>query len=241
MKYTTSPFKYIFLIINFLVSFYSHAIDSIALESRANSSIEELYHTLGTIPSTSIAERIDWISSKYLGTIYELGALGEGAKARYDQFPKYRLDAFDCDTYVNTILSLALATSLPSFQQCIKLMRYKNGTVSYINRNHFTDLDWNINNQQRGLLKDITLDIKDKQKHPVALNAVALIDKPNWYAFKTLSTIRVKTENKTQEELLLAELKNKGTNLKALKVKIPYLPLTTLFPNISTAGSFIPI
>jgi hypothetical protein len=229
MKYTLTPLKYLVFIAYFIVSIDCYAIDSPALEKQANASIKELYHTLNGMPNTSMAERINWISNHFAGKVYELGALGEGPKARYDQFPQYRVDAFDCDTFVNTVLSLALADSLESFQQCIKHTRYKDGNITYINRNHFTSIDWNKNNEQRGVLKDITLNIKDKNKQSVAVYAETLINKPAWYAHHDLSAIRVQNKNKEQQEQLLAELKKKGSHLEVTQSKLPYLPFTALF------------
>ncbi|WP_392536368.1 N-acetylmuramoyl-L-alanine amidase-like domain-containing protein [Legionella sp. 227] len=230
MKCTLTPLKHLIFVTCFLISFLSYAFDSNTTEKQANSSIEELYHRLRSMPNTSMPDRIDWFSSQFLGIPYLLGSLGEGPKARYDQFPKYRVDSFDCDTYVNTVLSLALANSLTSFQQCIKNMRYKNGLVSYLQRNHFQGLDWNQNNQQSGLLKDITLTIKDKNNQPVAQIAEAVINKPNWYAYKTVETIRLEDADKGKEEARLEELKKKGARLEVTSEKVPYLPFTALFP-----------
>jgi len=229
MKNTLAPLKYLLFTTCFIISFFSYAVDSIALEQQANTAIKELYHTLNTMPSTSMAERINWISNHFSGSVYELGSLGEGPEARYDQFPQYRVDAFDCDTYVNTVLSLALADSLESFKQCQNHNRYKDGKATYINRNHFMSLDWNITNQKRGILKDITLDIKNEKNQPVAEYAVALIDKPSWYQHKALSTIRLQKENKSKQQKLLDELKEEGGHLTATTAKIPYLPFTALF------------
>jgi hypothetical protein len=229
MKYTLTPLKYLFLAC-FFFSFPSQALNSSAAEKKANSAIKALYHRLNSMPNTSMQERIDWISGQFLGVHYVLGSLGEGPKAQYDQFPQYRIDAFDCDTYVNTVLSIALANSVTSFQQRIKNVRYKNGIVSYLQRNHFTGLDWNQNNQQSGILKDITMSIKNRQNHSVAQLANAVIDKPSWYAHKTLATIRLERPEKTIEEERLAELKLKGTQLNVEPETVPYLPFTVLFP-----------
>ncbi|BCA96713.1 hypothetical protein TUM19329_30740 [Legionella antarctica] len=229
MKYTTAPLNYLFFIACFISSFFCHAVDSSALEEQATSTINELYHTLNSMPNTSMAERINWISNQFSGTVYELGSLGEGSKARYDQFPQYRVDAFDCDTYVNTVISLALANSVDSFKQCLKYTRYKDGRKAYINRNHFTSIDWNKNNQRRGVLKDITVSIKDQNNRSVALVSEALINKPDWYAHKTLSTVRLKNDNKIKQQELLNELKTKGSRLETMNSKIPYIPLTALF------------
>lgn len=239
MKYIRTPLKLLFFIIYFISSFLSYAFNSSALEEQANASINELYHTLDTMPNTSMTDRIDWFSGYFKEKPYILGSLGEGPTARYDQYPKYRVDGFDCDTYVNTVLALALANSLDSFQQCLKYNRYHNGKISYINRNHFTSVDWNKNNQQRGLLKDITPNIKDQHNHNVVVYAKALINKPNWYAHKNITTIRLQKENKEVQEKHLVELKAKGTRLKAVTSEIPYIPLTTLFSKDNKANLYL--
>lgn len=231
MKLTCTPLKKLVVVSSFLTCFPSYALDANATEKEADSSIEKLYHKLDNMPNSSISERIDWISKQFLGKPYVLGSLGEGANARHDQFPKYRVDAFDCDTYVNTVVSIALANSLPVFQQCINHMRYSNGDVSYLKRAHFTGIDWNEYHQNEGLFKDITLEIKDKNNLPVAQIATALIEKPNWYAHKAITSIRLQNEDKTKQDELLAELKSEGSKLKTASEKIPYLPLTALFPN----------
>ncbi len=239
MKNTITPLKHLFFIASFIASFMSHAFDPTSIEEQANTSIHELYHTLNAMPNTSMAERIDWISAQFKGKTYVLGSLGEGPKAQFDQFPRYRVDGFDCDTYVTTVLSLALADSLKSFQQCLKLVRYDNGQVTYLHRNHFTSIDFNKNNQQRGILKDITLDIKDQQNKTVALFANALIDKSGWYAHKTSSTIRLQNASKEEEEKRLRELKIQGNSFKITPSKIPYIPLTALFSDKNKANTHL--
>jgi hypothetical protein len=230
MKYMFTPLKNLALIGCFIGSITSHAFNSDTTQKQANVLIEKLYHKLNHMPNNSMPKRIGWISKQFLGTPYVLGSLGEGPHARYDQFPQYRVDAFDCDTYVNTIISLALANSLPSFQQRMKQMRYHHGTVSYIQRMHFTGLDWNQEHQQAGIFKDITLSITDKNRRPVAQFALATIEKPNWYAHKNVDTIRLQNSDKTKENLRLTELKAKGAQLTVAIEKVPYLPLTALFP-----------
>ncbi|MCW8386455.1 DUF1460 domain-containing protein [Fluoribacter dumoffii] len=239
MKCTLTPFKHLAFITCFLISYLSYAFDSIATEKQANSSIEELYHRVSSMPNNSMADRIDWFSSQFLGVPYLLGSLGEGPKARYDQFPKYRVDAFDCDTYVNTVLSLAVANSLSSFQHCIKNLRYKEGAVSYLQRNHFTGLDWNLNNQKNGILKDITLTIKDKKNQPVAQIADAVINKPNWYAYKTVETIRLVNADTVNKDERLQELKKKAAALQVTSEKVPYLPFSALFIEKDTPNMYL--
>lgn len=212
-----------------LTSLLGYAFDSGAIEAQANQTINALYHTANTQPLSSTAKRIEWFSAQFKEKPYLLGALGEGPNARYDQFPRYRMDAFDCDTFVTTVLSLVQGDSLDSFKHNLNHIRYKNGKVSYVSRNHFTSLDWNQNNQKRGLLKDITLNIKDKNNKPVALFANTMINKSNWYAHRTASTIRLQEANQTEQLKRLSELKAKGRLLGSTPSKIAYIPLTALF------------
>jgi hypothetical protein len=230
MNHLITPLKNVFLILYFSICISAYAFNSSATEQQANVVIKELYHKLHHMPNTSMTQRIDWISKQFLDVPYLLGSLGEGSKALYDQFPQYRVDHFDCDTYVNTVIALSLANSLPSFQQCMNQLRYQDGKVSYIQRRHFTGLDWNKEHQQAGLFKDITLSITNKNHQTIAKFARATIEKPNWYARKNLETIRLQQANKAKQEARLAELKAKGAKLTVATEKVPYLPLTALFP-----------
>lgn len=239
MKHTQFPLICFLFFSWSLLSVSSYAIDSKALEEQANTTIKELYHRLDSKPITSMTERIDWFSQYFLNSNYILGSLGEGPGARYDQFPQYRVDGFDCETYVTTILSLATANSLNSFQHCLKYTRYHNGNMSYINRNHITSIDWNKNNQIRGLLKDITLTIKDQHNHPVAVFASTLINKPQWYAHKTIDTIRLQQDDSEQQKKRLAELKEKGSHLKSSVSRTPYLPFSALFSKDNTPNLYL--
>ena len=229
MKFTVLHFKNIFTGFCLIGCCTAFASDSLSCELKAYAQIEKLYHTLGTMPNRSITDRLDWISQQFMGRPYLLGALGEGEKGRYDQYPRYRVDAFDCETYVDTVLALALANSASTFTQCINSIRYKDGKVSYINRNHFTSIDWNINNQKMNRLKDITLTIHDQQNKPVAVYAEALINKPNWYARKNNSSIRLEKAQKGIAAQRLSELVSKGKKLPSAISKIAYIPLRALF------------
>ena len=212
-----------------LYSLTVFCINSDAIEKQAMISIDRLYHSQNLPSNASITERINWFSEQFKGRPYVLGSLGEGSKAIYDQFPRYRVDAFDCDTFVNTVLALALSNSFSSFEGCLHHLRYYQGQISYINRNHFMSLDWNQHNQALGILKDITSDIKDANNQPIALVAEALIDKPGWYSYKTIKTIRLQVPNTREQQNRLVALKNKAKHLPVTATKIPYLPLSVLF------------
>ncbi len=108
-----------------------------------NHAINTLYEHLQHIPLSNITARITYISKQFLGKPYALGALGEGSQGYFDQAPLYRTDAFDCETYVDTVLALAFADNLSTFKQYIQKIRYRDGHIAFVDRNHFTCLDWN--------------------------------------------------------------------------------------------------
>lgn len=125
-------------------------------------------------------ERLILYSEKSLGTPYKLGPLGEGPKGKFDRDPLMRFDAFDCTTFVETTMALALARNLKKAKKILQKIRYKEGYISYETRNHFTEADWIPNNIEAGFIKDATADVgKEHVKYQVKI-----IHKNTWYENK---------------------------------------------------------
>lgn len=198
-------------------------------QEQAQVIIKKLYNNLAKTPKLTMAERLETISDRFMNHPYRLGALGEGEDAPYDQSPLYRTDSFDCETFVDTVLAIALSNNVDEFKQCIRKVRYWQGQAKFTTRNHFTDLDWNKNNQQQRYLNDITLDLKDAHNQPVALIATAIIDKPSWYRHLTTANIKLHHPNPGEQKQRLLELQQQGSQLPVTESTIPYIPLTTLF------------
>jgi hypothetical protein len=196
---------------------------------QSDENVRKLYQSLNDHSYSDMAARLNFISSQFLGKPYVLGSLGEGPSGRYDQSPLYRFDGFDCETYVDTVLAIALANDNSSFQQCIKNIRYWNAQVDFLTRNHFMSLDWNPNNQQQGFIADITTSFKNQKNESIAKMAVTLIDKPSWYQHFNLKAIKLSESNGEEKALRLAELKAKGRKLPIREAQIPYLPFDALF------------
>jgi len=215
------------------------SLPSLTVQAGTDKSIYQLYHDLNGYPTTDMPARLDKISSEFLGKPYLLGALGEGDGGYYDQYPLYRTDSFDCETFVDTVLALALANNPGQFKHCINQIRYQNGIISFTKRNHFTCLDWNKNNQKQGLIKDITTTIRDQNKQPVAQFAHALINKPAWYSHMSTKIIRLKNKESVKQVKRLNSLKREGSQLgKAVSIT-PYIPLTALFDKNGKANQYL--
>ena len=104
------------------------------------------------------------ISALFLGVPYKLGPLGEGPDGEFDRDPLIRFDAFDCTTFVETVMALALESDLDAAARTLQKIRYKDGQIGYATRNHFIGLDWVPNNVRAGSLRDITADVAGPQR-----------------------------------------------------------------------------
>lgn len=105
-----------------------------------------------------------YIGEEYVGAKYANGPLGE-AKAP-DTDPLIRFDAFDCVTFVETALAKGDLEKLNK-------IRYKDGKVDFLTRNHFTELDWVQNNS------DIVENVSSEYGKTKIRTVV--IDKQNWF------------------------------------------------------------
>ncbi|MBA2653412.1 MAG: DUF1460 domain-containing protein [Tatlockia sp.] len=206
---------------------------------QTDNQIKLLFEKFKKSPPANMPERIDVISTEFIGKPYLMGALGEGSDARFDQKPRYRTDAFDCDTYVTTVLALALAKNEQVFPHCMAKVRYKGGKIDFISRNHFISLDWNPNNQGQHFIKDITPTIRDQNNQPLAKIATALINKPSWYQHFSNKNIYLNSSDEKEQALRLAELKQAGSKLEIQEATIPYLPLTALFDAKGNPNHFV--
>lgn len=209
------------------------------IESQAESEIQMLYQQLDSVAPENMTNRIEWFSRQFKGKPYLLSALGEGADAAYDQFPRYRTDAFDCLTYVSTVLALALSDNFKTFQNCLPQVRYQNGQYKYLERNHFTSLDWNLNNQKKGFIRDYTHQITDLNHQPVMLTARTEINKEKWYQFKKLNSIRLEKQNYIRQQQKLKDLKHSAAKFKPEEAVISYIPLSKLFDTKGDANQHL--
>jgi hypothetical protein len=109
--------------------------------------------------SAPLAERIDAISALWLGKPYKLGPLGEGLGAQTDSDPITRYDVFDCLTYVEEVMALAMSPDPKRAHELRMAMRYTQDPATYENRRHFMLAEWVPGTQQDGWMRDITAEL----------------------------------------------------------------------------------
>jgi hypothetical protein len=152
----------------------------------------------------TLSRRIELFSKDFLGLPYGFGGpLGEGPQGRYDQDPLYRFDSFDCTTYVETVFSLSLAQTPNEFEFMMNKIRYEDGEIDYLKRNHFPSLQWIPFNVQNGLLKEINHLIVSKTEQKLA---EATIDLPNWLTHIKIEELKLPLLSESEKEVRLEEL-----------------------------------
>jgi hypothetical protein len=105
-----------------------------------------------------------YIGEKYLNAKYVNNPLGENQVP--DSDPLIRFDAFDCTTFVETSLADGDIKKLNK-------IRYKDGTIDFINRNHFIETDWLSNNNN--IVENVSNLYGKTALHNVVIN------KKNWF------------------------------------------------------------
>lgn len=179
----------------------------------------------------TISSRVASFTGSFLGLPYgKNGPLGEGIIGRYDQDPLFRFDTFDCTTYVETVLALAHANDSVDFSQRMDELRYENGVVGYVTRNHFPSLQWIPNNIRNGYLKEITRDITPQG---IVKVASAIIDLPTHYSFMTSEMLRVTGLSNQERTERVLEWQAEGQRLSAQEARLDYVPINWILRNQS--------
>lgn len=175
---------------------------------------------------TSVNKRLDVISKIFVGLPYGKGGpLGEGPDGKYDQDPLYRFDTFDCTTYLETIMALAMSREVSEFETTLDKIRYENGEIDYLKRNHFTDLQWIPFNVQNGYMSEINHLIVAPKDIKIA---EALINFPGWLRSIKADQIIVPMASQAEKESLVEELHAEAINYQARVARVPYVAISTI-------------
>jgi hypothetical protein len=142
----------------------------------------------GQTRSDSMPEQIATQSARFLGKPYLLHPL--------DEKTLYRFDAFDCETYVDTVLALVFSNNNDEFKKNMNEIRYADGKPTFYTRNHFPSADWIPHNVKKGFVYWSPLN-----DHTISL----FIQKRAWFAAQTKKPV--------------------PASIKDVRVTLPYIPL----------------
>lgn len=175
------------------------------------------------------SESLQKICEALLGRPYLLGACGEGPLGRYDQFPFYRFDAFDCVTFVNTVLMLLFSQNQREWESRWLGLNYLAEEACFLQRLHFVELDWNRKQDAMQYSLDQTLQFRNEKGEPCACLAQCLLEKARWFSFRGVEQIRLPGASVSLREARLHELHTKGQEFVDEPCDLWYLPWDVLF------------
>ncbi|QYF93510.1 DUF1460 domain-containing protein [Massilia sp. PAMC28688] len=101
-----------------------------------------------------LRQRIVRIGRQNIGQPYVLNLLGEYPFELHDTLPLFSLKESDCVVFAEHTYAMALSGSWEEFFWMLQRIRYKDGVIGVASRNHYTEVDWNVNNSW--LVSDVT-------------------------------------------------------------------------------------
>ena len=104
-----------------------------------------------------LRKRIAAIGRKNIGQPYVLNLLGEYPYELHDTLPLFSLQSSDCVVFAEHTYAMAMSQSWEEFFWMLQRIRYKDGVIGVATRNHYTEVDWNINNAW--LVTDISAEL----------------------------------------------------------------------------------
>ncbi len=110
-----------------------------------------------------LPERMAAVSEVLLGRPYLLDPLGEGQGKDADPLARY--DVFDCLTFLEETLALALAADPSDAGRIRRELRYGDAPITYGTRHHFMELQWIPSNERRGFIRPTTGDYGVEPTH----------------------------------------------------------------------------
>jgi len=123
-----------------------------------------------------VTDRISSATAQLVGAPYVLNPLGEGDAGGPDTDPRLRYDAFDCTTFVETAMALALVDQSEQIAPLLDVIRYRDATPSLANRRHFPAAEWIPDLVELGFLDEITRDIAGD----AAIEEVTILNSEIW-------------------------------------------------------------
>jgi hypothetical protein len=108
-------------------------------------------------PNFPLSVRLNKATWGVLGAPYLVSPLGEARGI--DPDPRFRLDAFDCTTFVETAIALCQSPDWSVAADVLDKLRYRGEKRTFNERRHFIAASWLAGLQKDGYLKDITTSI----------------------------------------------------------------------------------
>ncbi len=129
-------------------------------------------------PIEDLAAVVERATRVLLGREYRVSPLGEGKPP--DSDPRFRLDAFDCTTFAETALALALAGEPDEVDEVLSWLdrlRYEERRADFESRRHLMTTQWLPGLQALGVLLEVTDEVAGEAMPRVRLE----LDLTRWH------------------------------------------------------------
>ena len=104
-------------------------------------------------PLAAVGQRMRLISARLRGAPYVVNPL-RGSATEPEVFVS-AVNGFDCVTFIESVLALAVSRRAAEFPERLRELRYRDGEVSWRQRLHYST-DWAKYHVRRGRLEDLT-------------------------------------------------------------------------------------
>ena len=203
--------------------------------SQAKGPIKDLNGFFSEIAALSPQARLLKSTQLFLETGTGLDPLGEGQGL--DPNPLFSLHKFDCTTFVETNLAIALAKDVAEVPIVMNRIRYRDGKVDFFQRNHFMVSDWIPANSKQGFVINVTEQLT-KNQEGLRVQTKAL-NKTVWFFHRTIDLLDQQKRSPTEilKELsrvpLLPQQEEKAAVLSANAFRSREQEVADLLPEVS--------
>jgi len=177
-----------------------------------------------------LPDRLFKLSKAFLNTPYILSPLGEAKGV--DPDPRFRIDAFDCTTFVETAIVLAYRNDWSKAADLLDQIRYNQNKIDFDHRRHLITADWIPKLQEEGVLSDITAQVAGNRVRKIKLN----LSKRRWQKRRIARSLDVPEEQIPFGMYLLPIIP-----LQALDEKAKKIPSGTLVNVVRLPSRYSPV
>ncbi|MBL8512769.1 MAG: DUF1460 domain-containing protein [Betaproteobacteria bacterium] len=119
----------------------------------------EVHQLLGDLQQSQpdLRQRVATLARKNIGQPYEIFLLGEFPYELHDNQPLFDLTKSDCLVFAEHTYAMAMASTWEEFFWQLQRIRYRDGVIGVVTRNHYQEADWNRANAW--LVSDITREL----------------------------------------------------------------------------------
>ena len=192
----------------------------------------DLENLLPGFKSRPLSQRVETVCKALLGSPYAPHPYGEGDMGKFDRRSVVRYDAFNCISFTETALCLAIGGDRTQVEFLLPQLRYVGGLIAFENRCHFIAGQWTTNNLANKLLNDTLNDSPE-----LSGSFVREIDWSSWYRELPDYLVHRPDLSPMQRNCVIEELREAGQGLGCQVIEERYIPFERLFcPTSEAAG-----